>query len=183
MRRSWLAITGTPGTGKSTVGRILADRWSVLELSELALATGTATRRHRNVEVDLSDLRGVVRSAPPASRPRVLVGYLSHRLPVQGIVVLRSHPRELERRLTHGRSAASKEEIASNVVAEAVDRILIESLAADVPVWELNTTGRRPEYVARFVERILRGSEPPRSAHVDWLADPRVAAQLLRLGP
>jgi len=97
------------------------------------------------------------------------------------MIVLRCHPLELERRLrSSGRDAR---EVQENVVAEAVDRILIEALRRAKRVWEVDTTGRTVRSVAQEVRRLFRARPAPRFGQVDWLADPAVTEQLLRRGP
>jgi adenylate kinase len=176
-----VALTGTPGTGKTAVSRLLSARWTVREVAELARDLGAGRRKGRVVRVDLEKLRRAL-DREPDRRPNVLVGHLAHLLPVDGVVVLRCHPVELDRRLTRGRrgSRATRQ---SNFVVEAVDLVLDEALRRRVPVWEVDTSDRAPRAVARTVERILQGLVPPSRAHVDWLSDPRVTAHLLRPRP
>lgn len=176
-----VALTGTPGTGKSTVARRLRDV-AVVEVGEAALrhAAGRRLPRGRGVEVDLARLRRAL-SRRPEPTPTVLVGHLAHLLPVDGAIVLRCHPLELARRLARARrgSASDRRE---NVGAEALDLVLTEARARRLPVWEVDTTARSPSAVARDVARLLDRRPRPRPARVDWLADRRVTDFLLR-GP
>jgi len=108
----------------------------------------------------------------------VLVGHLSHLLPVRDALVLRCHPVELLARLRKARrgSASDRRE---NVLAEATDVVLQEALGRRRRVWELDTTGRSVADVAREVDRILRDRDGPHHGAVDWLADPLVTDYLL----
>jgi adenylate kinase len=170
-----LALTGTPGTGKSRTARELASRWKVIEVSDLAVLRRAGRRRGRSTEVDVPALRRSLRSRPG---PDLLVGHLAHLLTVSGAIVLRCQPVVLRRRLGRARRGTPRDRQA-NFVVEAVDLILREAREAGLPVWELDTTGRRPREVAREVERILVSRPPPRSAGVAWLSDPAVTAHLL----
>lgn len=67
-----------------------------------------------------------------------------------------------------------------NVLAEALDVILVEALATGLPVHEVDTTGRSVEQVARIVAGLIRRPPRPKYGRTNWLADPRVTAQLLR---
>lgn len=176
-RPGCIALTGTPGTGKTTVSRRLSARWDVREVGELARELGAGRREGRLVQVDLGKLR-LALDREPGRRPDVLVGHLAHLLPVDGIVVLRCHPLELRRRLTRARRGRPADR-QSNYVAEAVDVVLQEALEQGAPVWEVDTSHRNPRAVARRVARILAGVVPPSRAHVDWLRDPRVTEHLL----
>jgi broad-specificity NMP kinase len=164
--------------GKSTVARLLARRWGVQEVADLALATGAGRRVRGGVQVDLPRLRAGCRSAPAAQRTEVLVGHLAHLLPVREAIVLRCHPLELGRRLSRARRGTSSDREA-NVVSEAIDLVLDEALRTCRIVYEIDTTGRSPASVAREVDRRLRSGGPSRRRIVDWVADPAVTEHLL----
>jgi len=177
-RRRAVALTGTPGVGKSAVGRALRGEWSVVEVADLARATGTARRLDRGTEVDLPRLVVAVRSSRVLDSVDVIVGHLAHLLPVREAIVLRCHPLELRRRLDRARRGRRPER-AENVVCEALDLVLLEASSAGRRIYEVDTTGRSVASVAREVDRWLRRRAPLRSGTVDWLADPRVTAHLL----
>jgi adenylate kinase len=172
-----VALTGTPGTGKSTVARGLPSRWKVIEVGELARRVGAARPKGASVEIDMRRLARGFR-AGLAGRVDVVVGHLAHLLPVRDVVVLRCHPRELRRRLErcHRGTSSSRDE---NVVAEATDWVLIEALALRRRVWEVDTSGRSPAAVAREVTARIRRRGRPSYGRVDWLADPTVTGHLL----
>jgi adenylate kinase len=172
------ALTGTPGTGKSSVGRELARRYRVLEVSELARSVGAARRNAAGWEVDLARISSAARQGGALRDIDLVVGHLAHLLPIREAVVLRCHPNELLARLRRARrgSAADRQ---ANYVCEATDVVAIEARALGRRCIEIDTTGRSPAAVARIVARCLEGKRPPRSARVDWLADPRVTEHLL----
>jgi len=172
-----IALTGTPGTGKSRVALLLRDRWDVEEAADLALRAGAGRRLARGTEVDIAPLSRRMRSRS-LPLPELVVGHLAHLLPVSGAVVLRCRPDVLRARLARaGRGTRSERQ--SNFVAEAVDLVLREALDRGLVVWELDTTDRRPQEIAREVDRLLRERPPAKRIPVDWLADPRVTAHLL----
>lgn len=173
-----LALTGTPGTGKSSVARVLARRWTTREVGELALELGAARRRRGAVEVDLARLRRRLARPGALADVDLVVGHLAHLLPIRDVVVLRCHPAELARRLAraHRGSPADRRE---NVLAEATDVVLGETLGAGHRVWEIDTSARPVRDVARAVERRLTRRGASSYGAVDWLSDPRVTAHLL----
>jgi len=174
-----VALTGTPGVGKSAVAGVLAPRWTVVEVADLALRTGTGRRTRRGVLVDLDRLRAALRRDPAAGGPAdVVVGHLAHLLPVREAIVLRCHPLALGRRLARARRGTRRDR-AENVVSEALDLVLVEALGERLPVFEVDTTGRHVAEVALEVDRHLRRGGPPRHGRVRWLADPAVTAHLL----
>ena len=173
-----VALTGTPGTGKSSVAAALGARLASIEVGDLARAMGMARPIRGGVTVDLPRLCRRLARSDALEGVDLVVGYLAHRLPVRDVVVLRCHPAELERRLRRARrgSPADRRE---NVVAEATDVILLESLRPGRRVWEIDTTGRSVASVAREVARRLRARGRSSYGSVDWLADPAVTAHLL----
>ena len=173
-----MALTGTPGVGKSSVAARLAARWTVAEVAELARSAGAARPGPTGVEVDLARLRRALARGPSGATPQVIVGHLAHLLPVREAIVLRCHPLELARRLARARRGRRSDR-AANVVSEAVDLVLIEADERGLPVFEVDTTGRSVAAVARDVDRRLRRGGSPRQGTVDWLADRRVTAHLL----
>ncbi|HTT35308.1 MAG TPA: AAA family ATPase [Thermoplasmata archaeon] len=174
--RGWFALTGTPGTGKSTVARLLGPGIGVEEVGARALATGAGRRMGPGVEVDLGRLARSVRGTPVP--PQVVVGHLAHLLPIRRTIVLRCHPVELGRRLARARRGTAADRRA-NAVAEATDLILLEATRLGRSVIEIDTTRRAPASVARAIRAWVLGGRPPRTPRIDWLADPEVPAYLL----
>lgn len=176
-----VALTGTPGVGKSSVARRLPKGYRAEEVGRLALRWGVAEGSGRDVVVDLPRLARRLAARPPDA-PQVVVGHLAHLLPVDDVVVLRCDPVELGRRLRSARRGTSDERHA-NVEAEATDVVLLEALRRGLRTWEVDTTGKGPATVAREVERLLRRRPASRYGAIDWLSDPLVTEYLLRRRP
>lgn len=176
-----LALTGTPGTGKSSVARVLGRTVRVLEVGELAGRLGTGERGRGGWVVDLPRTAEEWRARrdPPAD---LIVGHLAHLLPIRDVVVLRCHPRQLSGRLGRSRRNTGAER-RENLVAEVTDAILIEAVGLRRRVWEVDTTRRDPRSVAREVLFRFRRRGPPSYGGVDWLSDPWVSEHLLDWAP
>jgi len=175
---SAVALTGTPGTGKSSVARALAPRFRSVEVGDLAIALGAGRPRAGGVEVDLRLLRLRLTRSKALNGIDLVVGHLAHLLPVRDVIMLRCRPTELERRARHARRGSPAER-RENFVAEATDVILLEAMRPGRRVWEVDTTGRTVPEVARAVARRLRHRGASDYGSVDWLADRRVTAHLL----
>jgi len=171
-----LALTGVPGTGKTTVAHYLPSTLRCIEVSELARHWGVARRSSRGVTVDLGRLtRMFRRRRPPAD---VLVGHLAHLLPVRDVVVLRCHPEVLAQRLARA-GRGSPNDRRENYLSEALDVVLVEAVRPGRRIWEVDTTDRSARAVARTVARLARRRPPARYGSIDWLADPTVTEHLL----
>ena len=178
VRSRLVALTGTPGTGKSAVAQALRPTWSSVEVGDWAASVGAARRVRGGFEVDLARARIALET--PGKRPsaEILVGHLSHLLPVREVIVLRCHPEELRRRLRAARRGSAGEQ-RENYAAEAIDVILTEALRPGRRVWEIDTTGRTVGSVAREVKRRLSRRGPSEFGRVDWLGDPVVTEHIL----
>jgi adenylate kinase len=173
-----VALTGTPGTGKSRTAAALPRSIRAIEVGELALRLGAGRRIRHGVEVDLPRLRRALGQRSAWAGVDVVVGHLAHLLPVRDVIVLRCRPTELEARLARARRG-SPEERFENFVAEATDVILLEAVESRRRIWEIDTTGRSVTAVARDVARRIRRRGRSRYGTVDWLADLRVSEHLL----
>jgi adenylate kinase len=166
------ALTGTPGTGKTTVADLVETDLEVVNLNDVVREEGlTASRDEKrdSLVLDMDATRAWL-----DGRDDVLVeSHLAHRFEVDRVVVLRCHPEALTTRLTERgeREAKARE----NAEAEALDVVLGEAVAeygAD-RVYEIDTTDRSPEAVARDVAAALSGDRSPSAGDVDftrWLA-------------
>jgi len=162
------ALTGTPGTGKTTISKMLRDSYGleVIDLNEVIRAhgyhIGWDENRHCLV-VDIEALR-----AHPFSDGLVLEGHLSHHLPVDRVIVLRTNPDVLRARLQ--KKGFSDNKIRENLEAEILDVILIEALGVHGNnVYEVDSTGT-PSIAAQLVWEITQGRCLERFAvgQYDW---------------
>jgi adenylate kinase len=176
-----IALTGTPGTGKTSVARRLSPL-RTMEVAELARAWGVARTLRHSVEVDLPALVRAARAPRAFSEVDVVVGHLAHLLPLRDVVVLRCHPLELDRRLRNAPRGGPSER-RENVAAEATDLIRWEALGPGRRVYQIDTTRRSVLSVARDVTRFERSRAPGPTPRIDWLSDPRVTDYLLDRTP
>jgi len=174
-----IALTGTPGTGKSAVGRELARLGlSVVSLNSFARGRGllgVRDRARRTREMDLAGLGRALERELPAGKGVFLEGHVAHLLEVDHAVVLRCSPPVLRRRLAARRYPAAK--VRENSLAEALDAITAEAVArlGRRRVSELDTTRRTAASVASDIARLsrgrFRGAARLRPGRIDWSGD------------
>jgi adenylate kinase len=158
-------ITGTPGTGKSTVADELARRGhKVVHITEVAQPYVLGKDPERDTQIIDTD-RMVDEFVPFDG---FVEGHFAHLFPCDRMVVLRLRPDVLAERLAARGYSADK--IRENRDAEALDVCLIETVGQYEPsqVFELDTTGRGPAACADAIEQFYRGEIPPLFGSIDW---------------
>ena len=163
-----VAVTGTPGTGKSSACDVLARRgYAVVDLDEVARRDGLITGRDAargSDEVDVDALREHLRV--PA-KIAFLRAHYAHAMAVDLAVVLRCSPAVLRKRLEARGWPPAK--VRENVEAEAIDLITQEAAERLPQVYEIDTTSRTAEETADVILGILQGkTEGHGPGSVDW---------------
>jgi adenylate kinase len=170
-----VAVTGTPGTGKTSATTLLEDDpdfdLSVVHLNERIAEEDLYTDVDETRDSKMADLDAVRDFL--ADREDVLVeSHLAHEIGVDRAVVLRCHPERIEQRLKdRGESSESARE---NAEAEALDVILSEAVDNHDTdsVYELPTTTASPQEVAEAIREVVSGEREPkvgRVSYVDYL--------------
>ena len=160
-----VALTGTPGTGKSTVAGMVDAGFSVVHVNDLI-------KEKYNVGLDeernswIADLPGLSRYVKKLKGDIILEGHLSHLLPVDMVIVLRASPGKLRARLEE--RGWSEAKIKENVEAEALDVILSEAVEAHKKVYEIDTTNMTPMQVREAIREIIRGTDRYQVGSVDF---------------
>jgi len=184
-----IGLTGTPGTGKTSVSRLLENKrsWKVIHLNDLIKEKHLYTEideKRDAVIADMEPIREYLQETIDRNELKeehgrenevvIIESHLAHYI-ADIVIVLRAYPLELEMRLnTRG---YSEEKIKENVEAEALDVILIEAFEWCKKVFEVNTTGKSIEEVGQDIEKIidnmLNGNEEELSEYkpgsIDWI--------------
>ena len=162
-----IALTGTPGTGKTTVARLLPYR--VIDINALVrggLNFGPDPERGC-LEADMDGLADRL-AEMETEEISILEGHFSHHF-AHWAIVLRLSPSALRPRLeARGYSQAK---IRENLEAEALDVILVEAVQMCPRVDEIDTTGKSAAEVAGMIRKIVEGRLDLPPGQVDWLEE------------
>jgi len=172
-----VALTGTPGTGKSAVAADLEHHgYRVVRLFDLAkqegYVDGIDTKRNTQL-VDTSKLNRYIKRTFVSDDLVFFEGHIGHHLKVmEKIVILRCHPKVLKRRLESKGWSAKK--IQENIEAEALDVILCEAVEwhSQENIFEIDTTKKTVDDVAvsiiALVKRNFRPTKTYSIGQIDW---------------
>jgi adenylate kinase len=166
-----IAITGVPGTGKSTLAGELSKRtgWPLVEANVVVDEQGLWKGEEGGARVaDLRALSGTLRRRISGEENLILVGHLlcEVRLPANRVVVLRTNPRVLRERLRYRGYPNGK--IDENVMAEALDYCTIRSEENYREVYELDTGIGLGESLSQLLAISSGRGEEFRAGRISW---------------
>ncbi|MBE6506515.1 MAG: dephospho-CoA kinase [Methanocorpusculum parvum] len=160
-----IGITGTPGTGKTSVAEALRRRG--IDVLDLKTTVAPYVLEHdEEMGADIIDVEEW------AKANRFLEGYaegaIAHYLPAEKIIILRCRPDVLKERLAPRGYPAEK--IRENAEAEALDVILIEAADAFAAeqIYEIDTTSIDSETAAELIISFAEGKIPASFGSLDW---------------
>ncbi|MFA6802731.1 MAG: adenylate kinase family protein [Candidatus Methanomethylophilaceae archaeon] len=166
-----IAITGTPGTGKTELGKELALRkMNVIFLSDFIRENGLLGEYDGEMgtyDVETEELDAALEEFSGSPETYYAEGHLSHFLTCSAVIVIRCDPDVLAARLAE--RGYGEEKVKENVQAEILDVILCEADSSDIPVYELDSTSRTSGELADSVLEISDGKvEPYLPGKTDW---------------
>lgn len=175
-----ILITGTPGTGKTTVSRLLAKAVQASYINPRILLTRegidyTYDENARTRIVSLKRLRSSLSSlARRADRGLVIDSHIAFEITpaprLERVIVLRCNPAVLEPRLR--RKRWPKRKISENLLAEILDICLWDAVHnyGWKKISEIDTTDKRPSHVVKLAVQALEKRKIQRQPKVNWLS-------------
>jgi len=170
-----IVLTGVPGTGKTTIAKKLAAQLG-LELVDINQVV-TEKKLWRNKDkfgTRIVDLRKLGASLKGLSKKNnwVVEGHLAceFKLPADLVIVLRTKPSKLEKRLA--KRGYAKEKLEENLMAEMLDYCTIKSLEnyPEKKVFEIETSGTQKKTISEIISitKKQKKSMKLRAGWVDW---------------
>jgi adenylate kinase len=163
-----IAVTGTPGTGKSTAVEAVETDLDVVHLNDVVREEGLTTDHDEERDSAVADLDAVADYLD--GREDVLFeSHLAHHFEADRVVVLRCHPETLVDRLRERGEPDAK--ATENAESEALDVILAEAVDrhGEDAVYEVDTTDRSPAETADAIEAVIAGERAPAAGTVSFI--------------
>jgi adenylate kinase len=178
MARLIIAVSGTPGTGKSVFARALARK-----LDAQLIDLNALIKRGKLFKLDVDGVRianvrkmreEFAKITKDSNRSIVAEGLLAHLLQTKlltHVIVLRTRPRVLEKRLQARKYPKAK--LRDNLEAEALSIILWEAVHEHgaAKVYEIDTTGIKASTALEMFLNALGGKTSLGPGKVDWLEE------------
>lgn len=125
-----IALTGTPGTGKTTIAKEIAERRGLthIDISKMALEVGAVIAQEVETLVVDQDIIGEkIRDMDDI----IIDSHFAHVFEIDLVFVLRCEPKILFERLK--RRNYSREKLRENVLAEILDFCVLDALEYHAP--------------------------------------------------
>ena len=151
-----IVITGSPGTGKSVVAKLLSKKLGLELVSIKDIVEQKKLSSGREHEVDIKKLEAAMRFLQ-RKKNYVVEGHLACELmlPADFIFILRTHPDILRQRMAKRRYR--KKKIQENLMAEMLDYCTqrVGMVYRKRPL-ELDTTSKTPKESASEMEKAIK---------------------------
>ena len=150
-----IAITGTPGTGKTSVAAVLRDRgYNVLDMTQYIKDHGLREEYDADrdtYDVDVERLNDCLLGYDDI----IFEGHLAHFMDVDSVIVLRCHPDVMKSRLEA--RGYGPEKVSENIQAEVLDVILFEAVESEIPTYCVDTSHNDVERTVDEIEDVMKG--------------------------
>ena len=149
------ALTGTPGTGKTSISKNLNKK--VLHLSNLYSKSSEGKNENGEWIVDLDKLNSLIQEKLVDNM--VVEGHFAHLMDnMDHIIVLRCDPREL--RIRMNKRKYSEDKIKENLEAEAIGLIYSEACenVRGIELYQHDTTKRSVDESSEILRKFFEGN-------------------------
>jgi adenylate kinase len=172
-----IALTGTPGTGKTSVSKLLIKKGiNVIDLNKLAIKNdfidGIDEIRNSKI-IDIKKLNDYIYKNYSKEDLIIFEGHLSHLLScIDKVILLRCHPKKL--RINLNKKGWNEKKIRENLEAEILDIILCEAIdlhsknnifEIDVTNMNINSTA---SLITEIIENKFKNMKKYKIGKIDW---------------
>jgi adenylate kinase len=172
-----IALTGTPGTGKTSISRFLNEKEiDVIDLNKTAIEnnfiSGNDEIRNSKI-VDLKKIDEYLNKEYKNKNLTIIEGHLSHLLIcIDKVILLRCHPEKLKENLN--KKGWGDKKIKENIEAEILDIILCEAieLHSKENIIEIDVTNMKIDKTASLIAEIINNKfkniKKYKIGKIDW---------------
>ncbi len=172
-----VALSGTPGTGKTAVSNLLQKKgYLVISLNELAIKndfiSGIDKKRNSKI-LDIKRLNEYIHKNYASGDLVFIEGHAAHFLnSAEKVIILRCHPEKLKKRLE--KKGWNAEKIKENIEAEALDVILCEAVEyfPEDSIFEIDTSNKTILSIVGSIAEIIKSNFEPIKKYnigkIDW---------------
>ncbi|MFX0035054.1 MAG: adenylate kinase family protein [Candidatus Hermodarchaeota archaeon] len=182
-----IVISGTPGTGKTTVSNILSNmiNGKVISLNQLAISENYIVKYDKkrntkviNTEKLLQYVISLIKNFKQSNEQIILIeGHFADIIPNEFIdvaIVLRCDPYELMKRLDQRNYSKEKviENVQSEILGNCANFLFQKSL--DIPIYEIDTSKTSPTEISEKILKIINKTEIDEDlslGKIDWLEE------------
>ena len=165
-----IVITGTPGVGKHTIGKKLAQKLEleIIDINEIAKNSGLFEQNDESNDVDTEKLQEIIRER--ISNKCVIIGHLAPYVldneKINRVIVLRRSPYDLIQ--VYDERGYSDKKSKENASSEILGVITYDAINQfQDKVIQINVMGRNVQEVLEKAESVISGNCD--SEEVDWL--------------
>ena len=172
----FVALTGTPGTGKTSAATHLKTQYHILDINQIAQENNCITQYDSQRETAIVDINKINNALKPYQQNKelfILESHYAHLLHnISKVILLRCHPKTLYQRLQNKDWHTQK--IRENLEAETLDIILCETTERHPKknIFELDTTNLTITTVVKQIQQIIQSNFKPndlyRPGKLDW---------------
>ncbi len=176
-----ISISGTPGTGKTSVAALLAKQLGANLISLKALRVPYVYDKSRKTRiVDINELQSASSKRISMNSINIIEGHLSHLMKADVIIILRTNPILLEKRLKIRKWSGKK--IKENSMAEFLDEIVIEAIEKHgrKKVFEIDTSKKKEHAATKIAEEIIRKRPAGyKAGKIDWSKNKKIVKRMI----